>query len=107
MRSIYFSSAAISCSLLFATATNLLAKDLSGWNLSGRVNTWGLYETNDVGSTTVALVYDTRTSPATLLGVAVGADIATECAAANRSCTYRTLGTASNESDLKELSLGR
>lgn len=63
---------------------------VKGGNLTGRVNAWTLYETDDLSNATVALVYDTTTS--NLLGAVVGRDIGTECSKPNRTCTYRVLG---------------
>jgi hypothetical protein len=74
---------------IFLPVSTLSALTTAGGNLSGRMNAWSLYETNDVDATTVALVYDATNK---FLGVAVGRDIARECAITGRHCTYRKLG---------------
>ncbi len=71
------------------------------WLFQGRLNTWSLYQLDDFDSTTVALVYDASDN---LLGVAVGPDIPTECAAPRR-CEFRKIGTG--EGNGSELELGR
>jgi hypothetical protein len=68
----------------------LLTPSLSfAWSVDGRVNTWGLYQTDDVSSTTVAVVKDNLGN---VLGIAIGDDIAIECAVTGRTCEYRKIG---------------
>ena len=78
--------------LLFTLISLLsLSTAAHGWTYSGKANTWFLYETDNISSASVALVYDTTTAPPTLIGVAVGKDISIECAKPNRSCSRRSL----------------
>ncbi len=60
---------------------------LKGADVSGSLNSWLLYQTDDVDSTTIAIV---RNESGVILGIAVGDDIATECAAP-RTCTYQKI----------------
>jgi hypothetical protein len=79
-------------SLFTAIALSLstFATSAAETHFSGHLNTWSLYETDDITSTTVAMVYDSVRNA--LLGVAVGPDISRECALPNRRCEYRKIG---------------
>lgn len=80
--------------ILVATfALTSLATDIAALEYSGRLNTWTLYETDDIDSTTVAVVYDTTVTPPREMGVVVGRDIQRECSIAGRSCSYRKIGS--------------
>jgi len=68
------------------------------WQYSGRANSWFLYQTDDVSSTTVAVVKSSATRET--LGIAVGRDIAVECAKPGVTCEYRKIGEGT-ELDLR------
>lgn len=57
---------------------------------SGRANVWSLYQTDDVSSTTVAIIKETATGK--IMGIAVGKDIDIECNQTGRTCEYREIG---------------
>jgi len=61
-----------------------------GIEYSGRANFWTLYQTDDVSSTTVAVVKD---DTGAVIGVVVGKDIAIECNITGRTCEYRVIGS--------------
>jgi hypothetical protein len=75
--------------LLIISSLAIFATNAEALEFKGHANFWNFYQTDDVGSTTVALVY--ASDGTTLLGIAVGKDIATECAAP-RICTFRKIG---------------
>lgn len=77
--------------MIFASAAIfLLSQNVFAFEYSGRVNTWSLFQTDDLSSTRVAVITDDATKQ--VIGVAVGSDIAIECAVAGRTCTYREIG---------------
>lgn len=81
----------------------------SALEYTGRANAWTFYQTDDVDSTTVAIVKDASGQE---LGIAVGRDIAVECAVAGRTCEYRKIGNGTElelerVTDAGRVSLGK
>ncbi|MBN8555748.1 MAG: hypothetical protein J0L93_09915 [Deltaproteobacteria bacterium] len=77
--------------LFFAQMIDAIYSPLFALDFKGRANFWSLYQTDDVDSTTVAVVYNIS-DLSTPIGVVVGKDIAIECSKPTHSCTYRKIG---------------
>lgn len=85
---------------LYTIALTMPVLSVAALEYSGRAYVSGLYQTDTFDSLTVAEVYDTASAPERLLGIAVGRDVTTECAQANRRCVLRKISSA-GELDLE------